>query len=243
MTEEEKRDIEQYIADTVTERPYTFTVGKTRLFLYPVTLGKMYRLRPLMESLGINLQSFQQNVSLEALRLAKEKQDVCLTIISYHTYKEKEKIDNPRSIAARKGFLKKNISDEDIASLLIMLLTADKTAIIMHHLGIDKEQDRLASVMRIKSKDDKNNLTFGGQSVFGSLIDAACERYGWTKEYVVWGIDYTSLRLMLADKINSVYCTDDEMKKIPAKLRSQSGAVLNADDKKTMEQIKNMNWR
>ena len=96
--------------------------------------------------------------------------------------------------------------------------------------------------MRIKARNDKNNLTFGGKTVYGSLIDAACERYGWTKDYVVWGIDYTSLRLMLADKVNSVYCSEDEMKKLPASVRNTNEEVIKPT-KENMERIMSMDWR
>ena len=41
---------------------------------------------------------------------------------------------------------------------------------------------------------------FGGKTIWGTLIDAACERYGWTFDYVVWGISYNNLTLMLKDK-------------------------------------------
>lgn len=57
-----------------------------------------------------------------------------------------------------------------------------------------------------------NNQSFGGKTIFGSLIDIACKTYGWTKKYVVWGIDLISLRMMLADTVNSVYLSDDEAK-------------------------------
>lgn len=42
------------------------------------------------------------------------------------------------------------------------------------------------------SKKVQNQYVFGGKSIWGALIDAACERYGWTFDYVVWGISYNN---------------------------------------------------
>lgn len=240
---DENKDIEQYFADTIIGRPYGFSVGEQHFFLYPVTLGKMYVLQRHIESLGINQNNIQRDVSIEALRLAKEKKDECLTIICYHTCQTPQELFDNALIVERTNLFKDELSDDDVAALMIMILSIDKTNHFIKYLGIDKEQDRMSAIMRIKEKSNKNNITFGGKSVYGTLIDAACERYGWTKEYVVWGIDYTSLRLMLADKVNSMYFSDDDMKKIPRHLLVNSSAIIKADDLKNKELIRRMNWK
>lgn len=238
-----KEDIEQYIADAIIERPYGFSVGNEHFYLYPVTLGKIFLLQRLIEALEVNQKNLQVDVSAETLRLAERKKDVCLTIIAYHTCKTSDEIHDSLLIANRKELFAKEFTKEDVAALMMIVLSSDKTSLFMKHLGIDKEQDRLAIVMRMKSGGDKNNLTFGGVSQFGSLLDAACERYGWTKEYVVWGIDYTSLRLMLADKITSVYITDEERKKLPASVLNKNEETIKADDPKNKALIQSMDWR
>jgi hypothetical protein len=238
----DSNNTEKYLADTIMGRPYGFSVGGEHLALYPLTLGKMQLLQSQVERLEISQESMQMDVSLEALRLAKEKKDECITIISYHTGKNAEEVFDTVLMSERKRLLSENLDDDDIAALMIIVLTSDKTSLFMKHLGIDKEQERLSTLMRIKKKGDKNNFTFGGKSVYGTLIDTACERYGWTKEYVVWGIDFTSLRLMLADKINTVYCTDEEVKKIPASVKNPTAERIKAG-KDTMAEIKSMDWK
>lgn len=83
-----------------------------------------------------------------------------------------------------------------------------------------------------------HNKTFGGKTIYGLLIDAACKNYGWTKEYAVWGIDVISLRLMLADSINSVYLSDEDLKH----LHIPSGDVLDAGNAENTAEILAMNW-
>ena len=38
----------------------------------------------------------------------------------------------------------------------------------------------------------RSSIAFGGKSIWGTLIDAACERYGWSYQYVLWGISYSN---------------------------------------------------
>lgn len=239
----EEKEIEQYIADAIMGRPYGFSVKDKHFYLYPLTLGKMCLLQRQIEKLEINQKNMQIDVSLEALRLAKEKKDDCLTIICYHTCKTPDELFDTLLVSDRKQFFEKELTEEDIAALMIIVLTSEKTSMLIKHLGIDKEQERVADIMRIKEKENNNNVTFGGKSQFGTLIDSACERYGWTKEYVVWGIDFTSLRLMLADKVNSIYLSDEELKKIPRNLLVTNSAKIQADDPKNKELIKSMNWK
>lgn len=236
-------DIEQYISDAIMEKPYGFTVEGERFYLYPATLGKMYLMNRVINQMGINQSNLRLNISMEALRLVEEKKDLCVSLIAYYTCSSKKEVDDYDLIEKRIELFKKELSKEDIASLLVMVLSFDKTAQIFHYLGIDKEQDRMSTVMRVKGKNDKNNISFGGVSVFGTLIDTACERYGWTKEYVVWGIDYTSLRIMLADKITSVYVTDEELKHIPKSALTGVASTIKADDPKNKSIIESMDWR
>lgn len=237
-----KKEIEYQVADAIMGRPHGFSVGNRYFYLYPLTLGKMYLLQRVVESMEINQENLSSNIAFEALRLASEKREECLRYIVYNTFKEKDEHFDEKEILVRTDYLGKKLSESDIAELIIMLLTQDKTQQFFKHLGIDKEQQRLSDVMKAKSKNDKNNYSFGGLSVFGTLIDSACERYGWSKEYVVWGIDYASLRLMLADKVVSVYISDEERKKIPASLLSGSQDSIKGT-KENMAKIKAMDWK
>ena len=131
-------------------------------------------------------------------------------------------------------------TNEDIATLLIYITTNDHSAEIRKHYGIDEESEGLNAVLRVKS--DKSSMSFGGKTILGALIDPACERYGWTVDYVVWGISYATWRLLMADKVNTVYLTDDERKKIPGRVLHKDEDVIVAS-KKTMATIKAMNWK
>lgn len=238
---ESRQLIEMDLADTIIDRPHGFSVGDRHFYLYPVTLGKMYLLGRLIESLQINQDIMKINPFIESLRIATECKDICSRILTYHTIHTKAKIFDNEFVEKRTNWFIKNIDTEALAQAMVMVLTADKTSLFMKHLGFDKEQKRMRRVMKVKK--DKNNISFGGLSVYGTLIDAVCERYGWTFDYVIWEISYSNLRLLMADKITSVYISDDERKKLPASVFAKQEDVIKADAAENQEKIKTMSWR
>lgn len=85
----------------------------------------------------------------------------------------------------------------------------------------------LAIITAMQKKTSKT-VSFGGRSVYGSLIDYACQRYGWTMQYVVWGISYANLQMLIADALNTAYLNDDEMRKLG--VQNGDCQVLDGDD-------------
>lgn len=233
------KTLQMDIADAVIDRPKGFSVGRRHFYLYPLTIGKMYLTQRVMENLGVDYGNLKVNPYAEALRLVKTKRDDCLLLIAYHSLKDKEQVLNTRTVATRKGILGNELDESDIATLLMMCIMADRTHEFVHELGIDKELERMNDVLKSKSKN--NTFMFCGKSVYGTLIDNACERYGWTFNYVVWEISYTNLQMLLKDSVKSVYLTDDEMKKCG--IRSNRNIIDGNDPDAMKEVIKSHSWR
>lgn len=225
MKDTGKQILDMDLADAIIDRPQGFSVGGRHFYLYPVTIGKMFLLGRLTEDLSLNSDVVKLNPYMEALRVSKEKKSTCCRILTYHTIRTKAKAFDNEFVDNRSKFFERELSTEDLATIMVMILTWDKTYLLIKHLNIDKEQDRMSKAMKAKKSD--NNLMFGAQSIYGSLIDSACERYGWTFEYVVWEISYTNLRLILADSTKQVYLTDEEMRS--AKI-TKSANYINGDD-------------
>lgn len=234
---EDKKLIDMNIADTIIERPHGFKVNQCQFYLYPVTLGKTYLISRLVECLGINLEIIKANPYMEALRLCQEKKEIVCRILSYHTINRKDELFDCNLVQGRCDFFCKELDDDSMAQLLVMVLPEGDISTYVKHLGIDKEKEWQAKAM--KAKKDNNSLVFGGKSIYGTLIDAACQRYGWTFEYVVWGISYANLQLLLADSVTSIYLSDEERKRINI---PQDRNVINADDPENMAKIKAMKW-
>ena len=219
--------IEYDFADVVIQRPHGFTVGRKHFYLYPVTLAKMFLLKRVIEGLNIEESLLKANPYLEAMRLVKNDRESCCQILAYHTAPNtyKDTFDN-RSITIRKNFFSSSMEDEDIASMMIIVLTNDKAEEFIKYLGLDKERERLSVVMEAKRKHDKNTMYFNGKSVLGTFI-AQLKEIGYTDNEILYEKGYTYLQLMLADKVVTLHVTDDEKQDIPKKM---GGTYVDASD-------------
>lgn len=204
------------ISNTLTDMPIGFDTEHTHVNIYPTTLGMMYLTSQLVDSLEIDKELLQVDPFLEALRVANTKRETCCRLIAYHSLNTKKEILNSRCVSKQAELIFKECSNEDIATLLIIILKANSYQTIAKETGMEEEAKRMAKVNAAKKSE--NSFIFGGKTIWGTLIDAACERYGWTFDYVVWGISYNNLTLMLKDKVTSIYLSDEERKKahIPA---------------------------
>lgn len=236
---DKEKQLELDIADTIIDRPKGFSVGSRHFYLYPITLGKMYLQKRIIDGLELNRELLKVSPYAEALRLSSTKKEDCCLLLAYHTLQTKEEVLNNIEVIKRKNFFMKEMSTEDIATLILSCLTGDRTILLMQHFGIDKELERMSEVMKVK--DSKNSFSFGGKSIYGTMIDAACERYKWTYDYVVWEISYTNLQLMLKDSIKSIYLTDDEMKK--AHINNTSNMVDGNSKEDIMNAINGSSWK
>lgn len=233
-------DIEYQINDCIMERPYPFIIEDKTFYIYPMTLGKLLLTQRMIEQLGFDAERMQRNAQLEICRITKANKGACCELMAYITARNDyySVFDRVSFLERKRLFLKQ--PNEDVSSVLMLILTEDRTQQFISHLGIGKELEAMRTVMKVKS--DKNNLSFCGVSIYGSLIDVAMERYKMTKRQVIWEIDYTSLRLLIADKVNSVYVTDEELAKIPVNIRNRNDVVIKPT-KENMEKILAMDWR
>lgn len=135
---DKEKQLELDIADTIIDRPKGFSVGRRHFYLYPVTLGKVYLQKRIVESLDINKELLIENPYAEALRLAESKKEECCLLLSYHTLQGKEEVLDNRKVQERKKYLEDNLGNEDLATLLIACLSDDKLSAYVRHFGIDK---------------------------------------------------------------------------------------------------------
>lgn len=211
MEKERKTDTDTLAASVLTESPTVAECGRERIYINHPSLGVVQMSAPVIARMEIDRKSFAAMPALEALRLAREHKADALKIIAFYGFCERKSITNPYLVDKRVRTLESTLSEEDIATLLIAVLNSlASIEVLSKETGIDRELARMQKAS--SAKKNKNTLTFGGTTTWGSLCDAACERYGWTLDYVLWGISYANLVLMLRDKVTSVYLTDDELR-------------------------------
>ena len=226
----DKELLEMNIADTIIERPIGFNIGSQQFYLYPPTLGMTYHLAGLFKSLGADARLVSTNPYLEAIRLCTEKKEVVCRILSNFTFNRKEDVFDSVKIEARtKEFSELEV--EELATMFTIVLSGDNTEEFIKFFGIDKERlerNRIAAV-----KKDNNSITFGGNSTYGTLIDVSC---CITQSWIVWGISYANLKMLMADAITTIYLSEDERKL----LGKGAGEVINADDPRNRELVREM---
>lgn len=205
-------NIENDIADAIIDRPKGFRIGHRHFYLYPLTLGKTFLQKRIIDSLNIKQDLLSINPYAEALRIVDNNKEQCCLLLSYLTLKTKEEILNNIKVTIRKNLFLKEMSNEDIATLILINLTDNNLQVFVKYLGIHDDNEEISEINNIKKKD--NTFIFGGKSVYGAVIDTVCNRYKWTFDYVVWEISYVNLQLLLKDSIKTIYLTDDEMKKL-----------------------------
>ena len=226
--------------DTLIQRPVSFTFRCRRYAVYPLTLGKLHICSRLLDDLGFSEVKTNRDFYNTALCAAQKKRLESLRLLSYVTLPGDECLDETKVRRRLKRF--KRLKVKDLASVLVLFLVSDKTDKIKREYMIDVESKRLSGVLKIKSRSkEKGSLSFGGKSIWGTLIDAACERYGWTYEYVLWGISFSVLQLLMEDHVKTVFLSDEEMRKVSSRILDNT---IKAEDKTALKEfILHQNWR
>ena len=229
-------NIESLILDALTDAPVGFEINNKRYIIYPPTLGKKLLIDQLKRKLSINPECSKADPLEEALRVCNESKEIVLRILAYSTLQGKENVLNEKRIKERISVLS-NLEPDELATLLLTTISDTTVSDLIKYFGIDRDNENRRKIAEVKKSN--NTVAFGGHSIWGTLVDFACERYGWPFDYVMWEISYNNLLMLFNDRSDSVYLTDEERKKAHLK---QVGTVINADDPANIAKIKAMHW-
>lgn len=230
-----KDNLQENLEDLILDKGREFFIDDRRYLLYYPTLGMTIEIGRHISNLDINPKAIEKNPFYEALRLCSDSKDKVCMLLALYSFRRKEDHENSEVLKKRaKEFSKLPV--KDMASLLILILTDPDFDTLMHFTGLRKEREMQTKVGELKSTSG-NSLSFGGKTILGSLIVPACELFHCIPECVVWDIPLLVLRLCLADKITSLYLTDEEAKKL--KIRKNDGQVFGMT-KEDIEKLKSM---
>lgn len=228
--------IEQDIIDMLIERPISFKIEQRRFNLYPPTLGKMYVVSSLLEKASLTSDYILSNPYEASLSYVITYPEDACRVLSYYTLRKYEEIFDVELVDERAEYFREHLDVGELTQLLVLALQKEDVATFIKYLHIDREKESMQKVLDCKKKEN-NNYSFGGLSVYGSLVDVLCERYHWTLDYLLWGISFANVKMLLDDKVTSIYLTDEEKKKCRV---SQDRNVVNGDDINCVEYIKQM---
>lgn len=233
MNATDNRRIDKMMEDSIMEMPIGFSVEGVHFFLYPVTLGSAYLISREREGMAANLKEVFGSAS--ELDRVNYRKSLC-RIVAIQTFSKKEDILNYDTLSKRTEMLYDSLDNEGLFRLYDMIMASfDDSELFIKHSGIDKDKKTLERIAKFKS--EKGNLSFCARTVYGSIIGPACEKFGWTLDYVVWGIGYTNLKMLLADAQVSVYLSKEDMKSLRV---SSDREIIDAGDPRNIERIKQL---
>jgi hypothetical protein len=207
-------DMEQELYSTIIQTSYAFDAGSGHYSIRPITLGREMMLKPEIRAIEAMHASPAEDLQHLALKAATERKNEVLRALAIVTLDSRKELMDENAILSRMLDLDNDLDETEMAALLVIVLKEmGKVSRLMKATGIDRDREHLKAVHDAK-KANKNTVTFGGVSIYGRLLDVACERYGWTLDYVLWGISSVNLQMMLADQVSSVFISDDELKNI-----------------------------
>lgn len=190
-----------------------FRLGRRLLRLYDQPLGGEMLLQQEIRELGLSKARLLNNPVGEMRRVWDERRKSSLRVIVRATlWGRKEHLDE-EFIGTQLSLLEDELDDESGPILLSAVLQKRGSGKLIDLLGLREEQEEQRRIGELRG-DESGMLSFGGRSVFGRLIDRACERYGWTYDYTVWGVSLPALEMMLTDQISGIYVNEEERRKL-----------------------------
>lgn len=214
MESMEKTDIQNELAYAMTERPRCFRVSDRLFFIHPATLGMIHVCRPLIQALSHDEELSGMSSELEILRICGDDRLKVAELIAYRTCRGRDEVYDMQAIAGKTEFLAQNMEMEDMANVLVYILNEITCDVESYEEATGIASERMWMRKAISAKDrEKGSLTFNGKTVYGSLIGHFCKEYGWTFQYVVWGISFVNLKMLIDDEVTTVYLNDDERRR------------------------------
>lgn len=221
------------MAYAMTERPRCFYVKGKPFFLNPATLGMVQVCTPLLRDLSVDQELATLSAEGEILRVCNDDRMKVCVLIAYRTCRTKEEIYNEPRIQKLANYLNSYMPLSDMASILIYIINEIQSSVddIEEALGITDERRWLSRAIETKMKNDDHggSLTFGGRSIYGSLIGHFCKEYGWTFQYVMWGISLVNLKLLHDDEVTTISLSKEELR-ISGVPTDRSAAMMNYRD-------------
>ena len=233
-------DLQDKITDILLALPQGVTIGGEHYNFYAPTLGISMMAARYIKALGLDVATNEIDSTVRILTLAANRRDDMCRLIVLFTLSGKAEAWDAAMIERRAAAFVANVSDPELVMLLTMVLKQPDLKEIYRECGIRADRDRQSRIASIRKSKGNIPEQYGGHTVFGSMIDRAAERYGWTKDYIVWEIDLASLQLMLADSVVTSHLSEEERNQLGTPVAGDD--VINADDPASREQLRNYRW-
>lgn len=72
----------------------------------------------------------------------------------------------------------------------------------------------------------------GGRSFWGSLVEPLLSKYNWTLDYILWGISFVNVQMILSDTVEVFSKNNKDLK--------DTDTVINADNPANKELVRQL---
>lgn len=223
------------IINVLLERPTNINIGGRSFRIMPVSLGKSLLMSRYARLIKFDQTKVNKDPLVELIKACQEQTNAVTQLLAIYVTEKRSNVLDDQYVNSTADFIRDSLNDVELATLLQMYFDQKPLDHYFKILGIDRERERLHKIQ--KAKDNSSSIQIGGVSMFGSLIDAACQRYHWTYDYVVWGISLLALQIMMADSIQSIYLNDKEKKQAHI---STDGITLSGDNQEAVNYMKQL---
>lgn len=227
MGKELSIDTQQDLIDVLTERPISFRVNGKRYTMYQPTLGKVLLIQKELADRKLNFSDIPT--------LCTKERALCCKLVALSCLYNRKQLFNEVLVKTITDELDYALDLEGLSKLIYLIKRFNDTDELAKAIGLHEDDDTRVKISRMKSQKD-SSLVLGGHSIYGTLIDAACQRYGWKVEYLLWEVSYANVHFMMKDAISPVYLSEEDRKKLHVK----SGEMIDAGDPKNNDIIAKM---
>lgn len=223
-----KENLNEALADAVMDRPREFFIGNRRFCLWSPSLGMSMMLERHISELGINEKFMDMDPAFEALNLSTMKKDKVCMIIAIYSFRKFSDLSNSRKLNSRCSYFQSHLDSKELSQLLLWILSAPRAETLIFLSPIGEQREKQAQIAQIKKSS--NTITFGGTTIYGSLIAPAMSTLHMSYDDVVWGLSLINLKMLLADSINTVTLSEEEAKKYGMISEKSQKIGMSADD-------------
>ncbi len=233
-----KDNLNEAILNAILDFPLvSVTIDTHKLDIWPSTLGMSMMVSRILSEIDVNEIIMANNPAFEVLRLLHRKRDKVCRIIAIHTFRKRLDLENSHRISRRAEYLSSNLEDTHLAQLFLSILSEPKAETLISLSPLAEERDKQVKIAKLRHKKN-NSISFGRLTIYASLITTAMTSLNMSFEEVVWGVSLINLKMMLADKANSIYLSEEEL----AALGDTSSKEIFGMSANDFAALKSMNW-
>lgn len=229
--EEVGRLTEQRALDTLTEKIESFEIEgndkeQITLYLYPLQLGRLAMISRRLIDLDLIFDDEQMEGAVKRMwTICSEKSKEVAEIIAIATLRTQQEIEDMLKERTKLIYWSPTM-DNFVHHRISILLRGfyERYSLGKNAAGNDFPNDNSGA-----------DSHYGGRSIWGQ-IDNLINRYHWTLEYILWGISWANVQLMISDALKTD-CKSKSTTNIPNNEQSKVPDIIDMNDPNAMNTL------